>query len=74
MILDAFTDALQKDIEKITWLPAVIIIIKIIIYIAIIFIAIDHYISIKQTKRYTKKIYELLEDSPLNKNNNKKED
>lgn len=74
MILDAFTQALQKDLDKITWLPILIFVIKIIIFILIIITIIDVVHSIKQTKKYTTKIYELLENSPLNKNDNKKED
>ena len=33
MILDAFTQALQKDLDKITWLPIVIFVIKVVIFI-----------------------------------------
>ena len=74
MMLDVYSKALEKDFEKLTWLPAVIVIIKVIFYIVIGILIINYYISILRIKKETIKIRELLEDSLLITNDNEKED
>ena len=62
MILDAITNALQKDINNITWLPIVFTIFKIVLAILIPILVINAMISISKIRNETVRIRELLED------------
>lgn len=62
MILDAITNALQKDINNMAWLPIVFTIFKIVLAILIPILVINAMISISKIKNETIRIRELLED------------
>ncbi len=62
MILDAITNALQKDINNMTWLPIIFTIFKIVLAILIPILVINAMISISKIKNETIRIRELLED------------
>ena len=62
MILDTITNALQKDINNITWLPIVFIIFKIVLAILIPILVINAMMSISRIRNESIRIRELLED------------
>lgn len=62
MILDAITNALQKDINNMAWLPIVFTIFKIVLAILIPVLVINAMISISKIRNETIRIRELLED------------
>ena len=62
MILDAITNALQKDINNMAWLPIVFTIFKIVLAILIPILVINAMISISKIRNETIRIRELLED------------
>lgn len=62
MILDAITNALQKDINNMTWLPIIFTIFKIVLAILIPILVINAMISISKIRNETIRIRELLED------------
>ena len=67
MIIDAYTKAIEKDIAKTTLLKIILIIIGIVIGIMFIIVEISHYMALFRIKKEMIKIREILEDSPLNK-------
>ena len=62
MILDAITNALQKDINNMAWLPIVFTIFKIVLAVLIPILVINAMMSISKIKNETIRIRELLED------------
>lgn len=74
MILDVLKETLQKELDKIPWLPPVIIILKIVFYIAIAIMIINHYLALFRIRKELIKIREILDNSPILNNDNKKND
>ena len=63
MILDMYSDALQKDLMNLPWLPIVVTIGKIVLYILVIIVIINHYFSLSKIKKEIIKIRQLLENN-----------